>query len=393
MIFFKKILTGFLALTFLFSCYVKSEKENLLYINGRIEGNDYIASNKYPGKVARIYCDEGDNVKKGQLLAVLDSKEVSARVKQAKANYNSSISSLKAKEGELLFYENKLKALKVKLSQLKETVASQINIAKENLFLSEKNCEIAKSELMKAKATFERVKKDYLRFKNLYLRRVISEKRFDEIKNAFEVAKQNLESAEKNFEKSSRAIAIAREKLSVAISRRKEIDSLRDEINALKSTVKAKENEVQAFRKRVDAAKAFLEEMKAILKENVICSPVNGTITEKNVELGEVIPAGFRLFTIYNLDDLYFEGFIPETKIGLISIGQEGYVTVDSYPGRKFKAKVTFVSSRAEFTPKEVQTKEERVKQVFRIKMKLLENPDHVLKPGMPADAYIEIER
>ena len=74
MIFFKKILTGFLALTFLFSCYVKSEKENLLYINGRIEGNDYIASNKYPGKVARIYCDEGDNVKRASFLQFLIQK-------------------------------------------------------------------------------------------------------------------------------------------------------------------------------------------------------------------------------------------------------------------------------------------------------------------------------
>ncbi len=381
-----------LLLLMAFSCQLNSKRENVLYINGRIEGDDFIASNKYAGRVVKLLHDEGDDVRKGELLAVLDSKEVLARFKQAEANYRASLSSLRAKEREVEFYRNRLNSLRLKLSQLRQTVNSGIKIAEENLSLSEKNWKISAYQLEKARSTFERVEKDYKRYRKLYEKRVISESKFDSVKNSFEVAKENFRSAKENLKKASRAVKIAKQKLLIALARKKEIESLESEIKALSSTVKAKEKEVRAFEDKANAAKALLQEAKAVLDEMKVCSPTNGTITRKNAEIGEVIPAGFRLFIIYNLDKLYFEGYIPETKLGLVRIGQRGYVKVDSYPNRKFPVKVTFISSKAEFTPKEVQTKEERVKQVFKVKMRLIENPGHVLKPGMPADCYLEIK-
>ena len=159
----------------------------------------------------------------------------------------------------------------------------------------------------------------------------------------------------------------------------------------MKRPLGRKEREVSAYREKAQSAKALVEKVKAVLKNLKITSPIDGTVTEKLVEPGEVVAPGQRLFTLYNLDKLYFEGYVPESKVGLIHLGQRGYITVDAYPNKKFPVVLTYISSRAEFTPKEVQTKEERVKEVFRVKLKLLENPNHVLKPGMPADCYIPL--
>jgi len=374
----------------LFSC-IGREETGYIYISGRIEGNEYYASSKYPGRVLKLLHDEGDDVRKGELLAVLDSKEVSARFKQADANYRSSLSQLEAKRHELDYYRNRLKSLRAKLSNLEKTVNLNIRISEENLSLSRRDREIAKAMLEEARSTYERVRRDYERYRNLYRRRVISESTFDSFRNRFEVSRQKLKAAQESLKKSSKAVEIAKEKLEVAKAGLDEVRSVRMEVKALASTVKAKEKELEALKIADSDSKARLEEAQAVLDDMRIRSPVNGTITERSVEVGEVIPSGFRLFTIYNLDDLYFEGFIPEKEVGLLRIGQRGFITVDSYPNRKFPVRVIFISSRAEFTPKEVQTKEERVKQVFRVKLKLIENPGHILKPGMPADAYLEI--
>jgi HlyD family secretion protein len=95
--------------------------------------------------------------------------------------------------------------------------------------------------------------------------------------------------------------------------------------------------------------------------------------------------------TIASLSEVHLNIYIPETDLGKVRLGQEAEVTIDSYPDRTFKGRVIFISPEAEFTPKNVQTKEERVKLVFRVKIKI-PNPDNILKPGMPADALIRLK-
>ncbi|WP_457568932.1 HlyD family secretion protein [Desulfurobacterium sp.] len=373
------------------SCSLFRKAEKNVYVSGRIEGDEIDVGTKVPGRVAKIFVDEGDNVKKGQTLAVLDSKAVLARVEQAKAAFEAAQKAAQAKEQEVNAYKERLAALIDKRNSLKNQLDFQLKIAKEKESLANKDVALAEEALKKAKAVYEKAEADYERFKKLYEKRIIPRSEFDKAVMAFKVAKADFESAKENLSKAEKAVKIAEAGVEIVKSKYSDIASLDNEIDALKATVKAKEKEYLAFLDRVSQAKAVVDEAKAHLSDTVIKAPVNGTVTVKYVNVGEVIPAGFRLLSIVNMDKLYLKGFIPEKKVGLIHLKQPAYVEVDAYPGKKFPAYVSYIAQKAEFTPKEVQTKEERVKEVFGVKLKLKSNPDHVLKPGMPADGYIEI--
>jgi HlyD family secretion protein len=120
----------------------------------------------------------------------------------------------------------------------------------------------------------------------------------------------------------------------------------------------------------------------------VIKSPINGLVLSKNTEIGEVVMPGSSLLTLGDLFHPWVKIYIKETDLGKVKLGQKAQVKIDTYPDKVFEGKVTYISSEAEFTPKNIQTKEERVKLVFGIKVSL-DNPLQILKPGMPADVIL----
>ncbi len=121
-------------------------------------------------------------------------------------------------------------------------------------------------------------------------------------------------------------------------------------------------------------------------------APRTGIVLERMVNVGEIAPPNFSLLTIADLSQVTVTVYVPENEIGLVKVGQGVDVRVDSFPEKTFSGKVVWIASRAEFTPKNVQTREERVSTVFGVKIEI-PNPDHELKPGMPADAQILVER
>ncbi|WP_022846567.1 MULTISPECIES: HlyD family secretion protein [unclassified Desulfurobacterium] len=382
-----------LMVVFTVSCSPFQKAEKNVYVSGRIEGDEIDVGTKVPGRVARVFVHEGDDVEKGETLAVLDSKAVLAKVAQAEAALKAAEKAAQAKEEEVKVYKKRLSALIDKRKSLKKQLDFQLKIAREKKDIAVRDVSLAEEALKKAKAVYERAKADYERFKKLYEKKIIPRSEFDKAEMAFKVSMADFESAKENLAKAEKAVKIAQAGIEIVKSKYNDISSLENEIKALEATVRAKEKEYLAFLDRVNQAEAVVEEAKAHLSDTVIKAPVNGTVTVKYVNVGEVVPAGFRLFSIVNMDELYLKGFIPEKQVGLIHLKQPAYVEVDAYPNRKFPAYVSYVAQKAEFTPKEVQTKEERVKEVFGVKLKLKSNPGHVLKPGMPADGYIEIER
>ncbi|MFN3476405.1 MAG: HlyD family secretion protein [Candidatus Methylomirabilales bacterium] len=122
----------------------------------------------------------------------------------------------------------------------------------------------------------------------------------------------------------------------------------------------------------------------------ILKSPQAGVVLRKHVEPGEMIAAGTPIVTIADLQDIWLKIYIPEPQLGRIKLGQTAEITTDSYPGKVYKGRVTFINSEAEFTPKNVQTQEERVKLVFAVKISV-DNPNQELKPGMPADAKVRL--
>lgn len=124
------------------------------------------------------------------------------------------------------------------------------------------------------------------------------------------------------------------------------------------------------------------------LSDSHVISPVNGVVTLRAVEVGEMVQAGSAIVRVSVLENVRLVIYVREIDLGKIKIGDEASVTIDSYPDRSFNGRVIYISPTAEFTPKNVQTKEERVKLSFAVKIEV-ENPGGELKPGMPADAVL----
>ncbi len=138
-------------------------------------------------------------------------------------------------------------------------------------------------------------------------------------------------------------------------------------------------------------ARANLELAKSRLGYATLTSPINGVLMVRAAQPGEVTAAGATVLSVGDLDNVWFEGYLPETSLAKVTYGQKAEVTVDTYPGKKYSGTVSFIADQAEFTPKTVETYQERVMQVYRTKVNLA-NPDHELKQGMPAEAVIYLE-
>lgn len=150
----------------------------------------------------------------------------------------------------------------------------------------------------------------------------------------------------------------------------------------------ARPEEVHAAEARVAQAAAAVDLLRKTIADSTVVSPVAGIVTRRPVEEGELVAPGTTVLTVSELDRVHVMIFVTERELGRVRLGQEAEVAIDAAPGRVFKGRVTFISPEAEFTPKNIQTREDRVKLVFGVKVEI-PNPDGALKPGLPADAVI----
>lgn len=154
----------------------------------------------------------------------------------------------------------------------------------------------------------------------------------------------------------------------------------------------SRKEEIAIARAGLKQAQANLGLSRVDLGYTVLRAPASGVVTVRQAELGEVVSPGTPVVTLADLDHIWLRAYIAETDLGRIRFGQPVTVTTDTYPGKQYPGRVSFISPVAEFTPRSVQTYKERVTLVFRIKIDI-ENPGHELKPGMPADAQIDLSR
>jgi HlyD family secretion protein len=252
--------------------YGNSRDQGAMTLSGNVEVTEVNMGFKIPGRVLRLYTDEGRTVTSGEKIADLDNAEYESMVNQNKAS------------------------------------------------------------VLNAEAQYEKARKDYERFTLLYRDGVIASQQMDAAKSAYDAAAAQLQ-----------------------------------------------------------LSRASLRTADVKLKDTVIYAPLNGVVLRKNVEEGETVGTGTMLFTIGDLENPWVKVYVKEDKLGFVKLGQRAEVTVDTYPGKAYEGTVTYISSEAEFTPKNVQTKEERVKLVFGVKVSV-RNVNNELKPGMPADVTIRVK-
>ena len=140
---------------------------------------------------------------------------------------------------------------------------------------------------------------------------------------------------------------------------------------------------------QLSRARAALAEAESVLTDLTVRAPADGTVATRMADTGEVVAAGAVLLMLVDLDQLYLKVYVPEVLIGKLRLGLPARLYIDAFPDQPFEAELRYIAAQAEFTPKEVQTADERVKLVYAVKLYLKSNPEHRLTPGQPADAVI----
>jgi HlyD family secretion protein len=209
-------------------------------------------------------------------------------------------------------------------------------------------------------------------------------------KAGVDAAAASVDTAQAGVEAAQAAVIIAQAGADAAQA---QLDQAQASLDLLKAGARREEialleaNVAQA-EAAVAGAEAALKALDAQLERMTLTAPVGGIVVERLAHAGELASPGVSLLTLANLDEVTLTVYVPETDLGQVSLGQTVEVTVDAY-GNVFTGQVTYIASQAEFTPKNVQTQEERVHMVFAVKVQL-DNADHRLKPGMPADATFQ---
>lgn len=213
----------------------------------------------------------------------------------------------------------------------------------------------AEDNLKQAQVSFDLAEKDKKRMDNLYESQSITKKQHDDAVANYEIASARLNSARENLEK---------------------VKNL------------ARPEELKQAEANLNRSIANVNILQKNLNDCFVTSPSSGFITKKFVELGETAGMMSSLFQIADLNSVELAIYVSETELGKVKLGQKAEIKVDTYPDKTFEGKVTYISPSAEFTPKNIQTKDERTKLVFQVKLKI-DNSDFELKDGMPADASI----
>ncbi len=205
---------------------------------------------------------------------------------------------------------------------------------------------------------------------------------------------ERLEDARRDLERARRLYeggAVSREVLDKAETAaevaRSAVDQARERLLILKEG--PRRERVTAQRAAVSQAEAVLAQIHASLSNAVITVPFDGVVTVKHREPGEILSPGLPVLTVMDPEDRWVRIYVREDRIGEVQLGQEARITADTYPDRSYGGEVVFIANEAEFTPRNVQTTEERVKLVYAVKVRITEDPSLDLKAGTPADVVL----
>jgi len=326
----------FLLSTLLATACTTAPPSNTLRVSGHVEATEIQVGAEVGGRVLELRVDEGDRVEAGTVIARLDSQDITLQINRTRADRAAAAAQLRLLEA----------------GSRSEDVAQ-----------ASAQVDAAVAEVTGAEAERQAAQIDLDRFQALLDANAGVVKQRDD----------------------------ARARLDVALARQQaaqgRLGAAREQLARLKAG--ARPEEIAAASARVASADAQIAVLEKSLKDAEVVAPVSGIVTQKLVEAGELVARGTPLVVITDLDHAWANLFVPEPMVPRLQIGQAATVFTDA-GGPGFTGKVTFVSPRAEFTPRNVQTTEERSKLVYRIKVSL-DNRNGVFKLGMPVDAELEL--
>jgi HlyD family secretion protein len=362
----------------------KQGHDGELFYSGTIEATQAHLSFQAGGRVLHVAVREGDSVAKDQVLAELDPAEFIARLEQAKAGRERAIKSQKQAEAILKVYEATIPAEIARAEAAVQTLKAQLDEVRAGA--RKQDIERARQAMESAGLVLADAKKNRERYEALFAKGTVSEKERDAVRLRDETTL-------KEYERSRETYDLAREgsrteTIRAAESRLQEGKAALNQAKSGLSRITAAQSDVAAAAAAVKAAEASLEQVQIQLEYTKLKAPGPGIVTSKNVEPGEVVSPGEEVATVADLAAVTLKIFVDETEIGRVKPGQKADVSIDTFPGKTFSGSVAFISPEGEFTPKIIQTKKERVKLVYLVKVSIA-NPALEMKSGMPADARL----
>jgi HlyD family secretion protein len=345
-----------------------------LFLSGRIEGYETDVSAKTGGQIAEVAVREGDLVKPGQLLVRIDDANLRAQLQGGEAR-------IRAAQERLERARQQLPILQAQLEQANLTTQQAAQESQGRVLEAKNALAAARAQLVEAQANLKLAQAEQRRTRQLFAQGVVSAQQRDqddaqaEAANARVLAaRQQVQSAEGTLTQAQATLSNPPIRAAAALQIQKQIAQARTDVSVAQQEVR----DAQAARAEIQANLNYL----------TINSPMAGNVITRSVEPGEVVAAGAPLLTIVNLDQLYLRGFIPAGQIGLVQLGQQARVYLDTFPNQPLEATVTRVDPKASFTPENIYFKKDRVTQVFGVELSL-KNPQGLAKPGMPADGRI----
>lgn len=355
-------------------------------LSGNIELTEVNIAFKIPGKLIERTVDEGDPVKAGMVVARLDKDTLTGQHARAQAALDSAeslrVQQLTAIDFQAATLEGQIqqRAAEVKGAEARLAALVAGSRAQEK--------EQARANLDRARTEYDRAARDWKRAQELIKNEDISAADFDQYRTRYE-------SAEAQWKSANQQLALVLEG-----PRKEDIDGARAQLMQAQATLRLAEAQRLELRRRheematrladIGQRKADVSVLDTQLADTEAASPIDGVVLSKAAEVGEVLAAGTTVVTVGDVARPWLRAYINERDLGRVKLGDKVNITTDSFPGKVYPGRVSFISSEAEFTPKQIQTTEERAKLMYRVKIDV-ENPRGELKSNMPADGEIKL--
>jgi HlyD family secretion protein len=349
----------------------------VLAVSGRIEGDDSAVAAKTSGRIREIAVREGDRVEAGQVIAVLDDEQIRAREQQAMAAVRQAEARVRLAQHQIAVLDEQLQQSRLGVGQARGDAEGRVNEAEGKLAAAD-------AQLAQADAAYAQAKWDREAMTRLFQKELVAEQEAQRAQRNEEAQAAVVAAQRRQVEAARGALTAAKANLVNPAIRSSQVVAVQGQILQAQADIAAAQAEAERSRAQLDEARANRADLRVI-------APFNGTVATRTAEPGEVVTAGTAIITLVNLAEVYLRAFVPEGQIGRVRVGQAARVYLDSSPAKPIDAYVLRVDPQASFTPENTYFREDRVKQVVGVKLRL-KSAVGFAKPGMPADGEILVD-
>lgn len=357
--------------------------------NGRIEATEYDIATKRPGRIASVRVREGDMVEPGQVLASMDTRDLDADLREAEAQSaqareekRRAVAAIGQREGDL---QSAVAGIAQRQSDRRRADAAVAQ--------RQSGVEKAQATIVQRESELALARKELQRSQSLFERNLIARQKLDEDLTRADTMAATLAQERAAEQAAEGALLEAQAQRQMAEAALVQQEAQRA---AALAALAAARIDVDSREAAIAAAGARMERIRADIADSTLTAPIRGRVLYRLSEPGEVLPAGGRVVTVLELSDVYMTIFLPTEEAGRAVIGSQGRIVLDAAPHLVLPATVSFVAPRAQFTPKEVETRAEREKLMFRVKVRidpeLLARHAEKVKTGLPGMAYVRLD-